>query len=62
MLDVSTGGYDDELGWVGSDQNQPSSWVATVDGHRSWVGRDRDLDDDIDERTEGWKRPPGGSR
>ena len=62
MLDVSAGGYDDELGWVGSDQSRPSSWVATVDGHRSWVHRDGGPDDDIDERTEGWNSLGGDPR
>ena len=62
MLDVSAGGYDDELGWVGSNQSRPSSWVTTVDGHRSWVQRDGGPDDDIDERTEGWNGLEGDPR
>ena len=62
MIDVSVGGYDDELGWVGSDLNQPSSWVTTVDGHRSWVHGDGGSRDDIDERTEGWKSLKGDPR
>ena len=62
MLDVTTGGYDDELGWVGSAQSQPSSWVTTVDGRRSWVHGDGDSRDDIDERAEGWKGLEGDPR
>ena len=54
MLDVSLGGYDDALGWVGSEQSRPSCWVATVDGHRSWVQSDGDTVGEIDDRTEGW--------
>ena len=54
MLDVSLGGYDDALGWVDSEQSRPSCWVATVDGHRSWVQSDGDTVGEIDDRTEGW--------
>lgn len=28
MLDVSVGGYDDQLGWVGSENSRPSCWVS----------------------------------
>ena len=40
MLEVAAGGYDDELGWTGTDQSLPSSWVHTVDERRSWVRGD----------------------
>jgi len=54
MLDVSVGGYDDALGWVGSGQSRPSWWVSTVDGHRSWVQGDGGTVGEIDDRTQGW--------
>lgn len=54
MLDVSVGGYDDALGWVGSEQSRPSCWVSTVDGHRSWVRSDGSSVGEIDDLTEGW--------
>ena len=54
MLDVSAGGYDDALGWVGSEQSRPSCWVSTVEGHRSWVRSDGSTVGEIDDRTEGW--------
>ena len=54
MLNVSTGGYDDDLGWVGSEQSRPSCWVSVVDGHRTWVRDDGSPVDNIDDRTQGW--------
>ncbi len=54
MLEVSAGGYDDELGWVGTDQSLPSSWVDAVDERRSWVRGDGSVVEDIDNRTETW--------
>ena len=54
MLDVSAGGYDDALGWVGSEQSRPSCWVSTVDGHRAWVQNDGGTVGEIDDRTQGW--------
>ena len=54
MLEVSVGGYDDELGWVGSEQSLPSSWMDTIDGRRSWVRDDGRAVEDIDNRTETW--------
>ena len=54
MLDISAGGYDDGLGWVGSEQSRPSWWVNTVGGHRSWVQGDGGTIGEIDDRTQGW--------
>ena len=54
MLNVSAGGYDDELGWVGSQQSRPSCWVGVVDGHRMWVRNDGSAVDNIDDRIRGW--------
>ena len=54
MLDISAGGYDDALGWTGSEQSRPSCWVSTVDGHRSWVQSDGGTVGEIDDRTQGW--------
>ena len=62
VLDVSAGGYDDALGWVGSEQSRPSSWVSTVDGHRAWVRSDGSLVGNIDDRTEGWASLEGDPR
>ena len=62
MLDVSVGGYDDALGWVGSEQSRPSCWVSTVDGHRSWVRSDGSSIGEIDDRTEGWAGHDGDPR
>lgn len=54
MLDVSAGGYDDALGWVGTDQSLPSSWVDTVDGCRSWARGDGSVIEDIDDQIQTW--------
>ena len=54
ILGVGDGGYDDELGWLGSDQHKPSSWVNIVGGNRSWVRSDGSAPIPIDNRTEGW--------
>ena len=54
MLNVSAGGYDDDLGWVGAEQSRPSCWVSVVDGHRTWVRNDGSPVDNIDDRTQGW--------
>ena len=54
MLDVSVGGYDDQIGWLGSDQSRPSCWVSVIDGHRSWVRSDGTTVNDIDDRIDGW--------
>lgn len=54
MLDVSAGGYDDALGWVGTDQSLPSSWVDTIDGHRSWIRDDGSVIEHIDDQIETW--------
>ena len=62
MLDVSDGGYDDELGWVGSEQSRPSLWVNAVDGHRSWVQSDGSTIGRIDDRTAGWAGIEGDPR
>ena len=62
MLDVSVGGYDNELGWVGSEQSQPSCWVNTADGHRIWMRSDGGLVGHIDDRTEGWASLEGDPR
>ena len=62
MLDVSAGGYDDALGWVGSEQNRPSCWISGVEGHRSWVRSDGSPIADIDDRTEGWAGREGDPR
>lgn len=57
MLNVSAGGYDDDLGWVGAEQSRPSCWVSVVDGHRTWVRNDGSSVDNIDDRTQGWVGP-----
>ena len=63
MLDVCAGGYDDELGWVGSEQSRPSSWVSAVDGHRSWVRNDGSTAGRIDDnRKAGWDGIEGDPR
>ena len=62
MLDVSAGGYDDALGWVGSEQSRPSCWISGVDGHRSWVRNDGSPVANIDDRTEGWAGREGDPR
>ena len=62
LLDVSVGGYDDELGWVGSGESKPSSWVSAVDGHRSWVRNGGSMVGYIDERTDGWADLHGDPR
>lgn len=54
MLDVSTGGYDDRLGWVGLEHSQPSAWVSNVGGRRTWVRADGAAADVIDDNAEGW--------
>lgn len=30
MLNVSAGGYDDDLGRVGAEQSRPSCWASVV--------------------------------
>ena len=62
MLDVSAGGYDDALGWVGSEQSHPSCWVSSVHGQRSWVRSDGTTVGEIDHRTEGWAGSEGDPR
>ena len=54
MLDISAGGYNEELGWVGSEEDRPSSWVSMINGRRSWVGSDGNVVDRIDVRNEAW--------
>ncbi len=62
MLNTSAGGYDDELGWTGSEQSRPSCWVTTVDGRRSWVRSDGSTIGEIDDRTAGWAGSEGDPR
>lgn len=54
MLDVSAGGYDSEVGWVGSQESRPQCWVSIAGGRRSWIQRDGSLVEDIDDRRAGW--------
>ena len=62
MLDVSVGGYDDQLGWVGCERSQLSWWVSIIDGRRSWVRSDGSEVVDIDDRTDGWASREDDSR
>lgn len=61
MLDISVGGYDDQLGWVGSENSRPSCWVSNVGGRRSWVRSDGSPDS-IDDRTIAWAGLDGDPR
>lgn len=62
MLDISAGGYEDALGWVGSAGSRPSSWVSKVGAYRCWVSSDGSVIRQIDDRTKMWADKEGDPR